>query len=682
MNKAKKPLQTAAILFFGLLILAYSNHFNNTFHFDDAHTIVDNVNIRTLKNIPKFFTDPTMFSANPQHHHLRPLVTTTLAIDYWLGGGLYPFFFQFSTFLWHIGLCVLLFFVYRIIIGKATQHQWANYIAFGAVALFGIHTAIAETLNYIISRSDVLSTFFILLSLWLYIQFPEKRKWGLYILAAIVGVFAKETVPVLLIILFFYSLFFEEKLSVPQIFRAANFKTISKIIIRLLPLFVAVALAILYTLTRVNSETKEAGLTNPIGYYWLTQTYVWLRYFVTFFLPMHLSADTDLSVITRLSDWRVVVGVSFVLLLIIAIIKTSKEGATRPISLGLIWFAASLLPTSLLPFAEVMNDHRMYFAFTGLSLAVVYTVGWVLLKNKGNIFGIERNKKVVVGVVCLILCIHAWGVFQRNEVWHTEESLWKDVTEKSPENGRGWMNYGLALMSRADFGGAIQAYKRAEVTNPSYSYLFINFGIAYGALQDSARAHEYFEKAIALEPADYNSYVYFARYQFEKGNIAQAKTLAEKALQLNNGSYLARDIAMGSYQALKMWPELESMAASTLQLVPGDQKTLAYRQAAKDKTPLVVATQNTGNLPNTSLLINLSLEQYNAGNYEDCIATCNLIIQQDPKNADAYNNICAAYNMLKEWNKAKAACAKALQLNPNHANAPANLKWAIEQKLN
>ncbi|MCH5684779.1 hypothetical protein LWM68_11220 [Niabella sp. W65] len=39
------------------------------------------------------------------------------------------------------------------------------------------------------------------------------------------------------------------------------------------------------------------------------------------------------------------------------------------------------MPTSLVPFAEVMNDHRMYFAFAGLTLSVVTTLGLLVIKN-------------------------------------------------------------------------------------------------------------------------------------------------------------------------------------------------------------------------------------------------------------------------------------------------------------
>jgi protein O-mannosyl-transferase len=101
------PVIVATAIFI-LVVISYSNHFNNGFHFDDMHTIVNNVHIRNLKNIPAFYSDPKMFSASPAHWGMRPLVTTTLAIDYFLGNGLKPFFFQLSTFIWHLLLVILL----------------------------------------------------------------------------------------------------------------------------------------------------------------------------------------------------------------------------------------------------------------------------------------------------------------------------------------------------------------------------------------------------------------------------------------------------------------------------------------------------------------------------------------------------------------------------------------------
>ena len=76
----------AAGLLLVALVATYANHFQNSFHFDDAHTIVNNAAIQKLSNVPLFFRDATTFSALPTNQSYRPLVSTLLAFAYWFGG--------------------------------------------------------------------------------------------------------------------------------------------------------------------------------------------------------------------------------------------------------------------------------------------------------------------------------------------------------------------------------------------------------------------------------------------------------------------------------------------------------------------------------------------------------------------------------------------------------------------
>ncbi len=48
-----------------------SNHFDNAFHFDDMHTIVNNEYIRDIRNVPRFFSDVETGSSLPtnQSYH-------------------------------------------------------------------------------------------------------------------------------------------------------------------------------------------------------------------------------------------------------------------------------------------------------------------------------------------------------------------------------------------------------------------------------------------------------------------------------------------------------------------------------------------------------------------------------------------------------------------------------------
>src|SRR6266699_1310506 len=117
MSEAKANVmreKTVTVLGGGLLLVAlvaaYANHFHNSFHFDDAHTIETNAAIRELRNIPLFFRDATTFSSLPSNQSYRPLVSTLLAVDFRLGG-LHPFWFHLSIFALFVALVLLLAFV-------------------------------------------------------------------------------------------------------------------------------------------------------------------------------------------------------------------------------------------------------------------------------------------------------------------------------------------------------------------------------------------------------------------------------------------------------------------------------------------------------------------------------------------------------------------------------------------
>src|SRR5437868_14033743 len=168
MSEAKANLirEKAVAGFGGALLLAalaaaYANHFHNSFHFDDAHTIVNNASIRELRNIPRFFTDATTFSSLPSNQSYRPLVSTLLAIDYSLGHGLKPFWFHFSIFALFVALTLLIAFViFRLIDPPTDGFAAANnlWIAFGGAALYGLHPANADTVNYIVASAEIIST--------------------------------------------------------------------------------------------------------------------------------------------------------------------------------------------------------------------------------------------------------------------------------------------------------------------------------------------------------------------------------------------------------------------------------------------------------------------------------------------------------------------------------------------
>ena len=109
-------------------------------------------------------------------------------------------------------------------------------------------------------------------------------------------------------------------------------------------------------------------------------------------------------------------------------------------------------------------------------------------KYEKTIFESLAAKAGVVAIIFLFLSAHVYGVRTRSEVWSTGEKLWYDVVVKCPKNGRGLMNYGNVLMSRADYKGAEEYFLKAKNEWPYYSYVYVNLGVLYNAQGKAAES--------------------------------------------------------------------------------------------------------------------------------------------------------------------------------------------------
>ena len=349
-----------AALVFAAVLGAYSNHFRNAFHFDDFHTITGNPYVHDIRNLPRFFTDARTFSILPDHIVYRPLVTASIAIDYWLAKGANPFWFHVSTFAWYLLQLALMYVLYLSVMNAAEPQPQNRWFALFAAALYGLHPASAETVNYIIQRGDIYSTLGVIAGIVLYIRFPSLRRRGLYLLPVIAAILSKPPAVAFVGLLFAYVLLFEEN---------GNWAKSAQ---RPIPALVVCAAAGAFA-TYMNAGTFKGGAASPY-LYWLTEFQVTWHYFRSFFWPSDLTADSDFPLARGLADGEVLFGIAFVAAICIIVRLTARTLRTRPVAFGLVWFLVALLPVALTPLAEVENDHRMFFPFVGLALAVVWSV--------------------------------------------------------------------------------------------------------------------------------------------------------------------------------------------------------------------------------------------------------------------------------------------------------------------
>jgi protein O-mannosyl-transferase len=665
----------AAILL-ALTIAAYANSFHNSFHFDDSHTIVNNLYLRNIANLPLFFRDGTTSSSLPTNQSYRPVVTASLALDYWLGGGLddtlYFHLSMFALFLLQGGLMYLL---YLKLFGAAGRGGFAALAALLGAGAYLLHPANAETINYIISRSDSYSTLCILLALVLYLYAPSCRRWQLYLAPLALGILTKPIAGIFPFLLLGYLFLFEEKGSLTGLFSRQGGASLLAALKKGAPALLCTA-GMLAFVKRMDPPSWVAGGASRFEYL-ITQPYVILKYFLSFFLPLSLSADTDLTPFTSVEDPRFGYGVLFLGALLLTCILTSRYERLRPVSFGLGWFLVTLVPTSLIPLAEVMNDHRVFLPYVGLMMASAWSLS-LLVESARQRFPRSRSVPALsLSVLALLLVAGCYGTRQRCAVWSSEETLWRDVSEKSPQNGRGLMNYGLALMGKGDYVGAERYFLRALELTPNYWTLHTNMGVLCAATGRYQPAEAYFKEGIALQPRVPDPYFFYARFLKARERYPEAIANLGKCLQLSPAFLEGRYLLIGSYLSLGQLDRAAASAEETLRLVPGDARATALLEnlrSGKSQAEIVAAAESSPG--SAEYFLNLSLGHYRERAYAQCVAAAQRALELHPGWDLAYNNICSAYLALGNWDGAVAAGSQAVRCNPANTLAAANLARA------
>ena len=619
--REKSVAGLGALLLLAVVLAAYANHFHNGFHFDDAHTIVNNAAIRELRNIPLFFRDATTFSALPSNQSYRPLVSTLLAIDYSLGQGLRPVWFHWSILSLFIVLVLLLVLVIDHLLEAISPSSSNWMIALLAAACYGLHPANADTVNYIIASSEVISTLGVVASFAAWFAFPQLRRYYLFALPAAIAILAKPPAVIFAVLFAIFRLLFPHDRTKPRA---------SAWVVEVVPVFVICG-AMLWLVQQMTPRGWVAGAASA-QHYLITQPYVALLYMKTFVWPAGLSADYDLNPLATTDDARFWVGFSFSVFFLALVIAAALWEKTRVIGFGLLWFVIALLPTSLFPLAEVMNDHRTFLPYIGLVIAMAGAAALLIQRFSMRT---TLTKIAVAGAVMLLLCASGYATYQRNKVWKDEESLWQDVVLKSPGNGRGLMNYGLTLMAKGYYQGALDYFHRAQVLTPQYSFLLINLAIAEDATKQTGLAEQHFQEALKLAPASPESHTYYARWLLAQPRTDEARALLRTALELS----------------------------------PQDLNARALLKQAE-------AVASTASKPTPESYLTLSLERYREGRYSESIDAARAALRLKRDYAEAWNNIGAAYNKLGRYEEAAAACEEALRYKPDFELARNNLQYA------
>ena len=521
-------LHLAIILVLGTVI--YSNSFDCTFHFDDIISIVKNDAIKDVSDIN------TIWKSNSR----RFIAYLSLAINHHFGA-LNVWGYHFFNLMIHLTTSLLVYWLMFITLKTPNvknlipvkDQQW---IALVVALMFVSHPLATQSVTYIIQRMASMVTLFYLFAIILYLkgrlnQGSTSLSIGYFItalIAAIFALFTKEnafTIP-LVILLVEISLFKRDKIVV-------NFSK-PRIILGcivflsfLLLLFSRVSSSFFQTIPPSFGHTYTVTPWN----YLLTQFSVIAKYIQLLCFPFNLNFDYDYAISNSLIEPRTFLSLGFLLALVgLSIYLFKKE---KLISFGIMWFFITIsIESSFIPLADLIFEHRTYLPSVGFFMILtvgIYQLMW------------QKNKKIALGFIFLIIGINSFATYQRNKVWKNEGTLWNDVIAKSPDKARPYLcrgnyyknlkrnkealsdftksislnpayiepynNKGTTLYNEGLLTEALSYLNYAIENSPDYTEAYINKGIVLATQKKYSKALENFNRAIEIDPNNADIYI-------------------------------------------------------------------------------------------------------------------------------------------------------------------------------
>jgi tetratricopeptide (TPR) repeat protein len=462
---------------------------SGVFQYDDLHSIVGNRHLDSLKHVPSYFTDPGAFSSLEFGGMFRPLVLTSYALTKTLVGDS-PMGFHLGNVLIHAlaGLLVVAV-LKRMGVGAPT--------AVFAGLLFICHPVNTEAAVYVSSRSESLSTVFVLLSLYLWLGGAAlgKQDWRLFAgpVAFSLALLSKSVAIVFPAILLLYDIFDRDIFHRDILHRAAPYRQRQwwrSAVWRHGPYWLV---ACVY-LSFVSGALSKALLADPVRSaetQLLTQAKALVFYLRLLVLPRGLSVDHAFTEAGTMADAAVLLSIAVILSCVYLVVRSSKLPSDT--LFWLAWLPMVLLPTLIVPLNVLVNEHRLYPVLAG---AVVLLSRMLRLVPPSRGFPVAAVLLLSLGTMA----------YQRAQVWSDPWSLWSDARDKAPGMPRPHLFVGDAYFHAGRHTQALASYAEAEHVNPEYLTpgdrlaLHNNRGAALLALGRAEEAIQSYEAALRIEP--------------------------------------------------------------------------------------------------------------------------------------------------------------------------------------
>jgi tetratricopeptide (TPR) repeat protein len=468
--------------------------------------LLKNPHIRSLSNIPSFFTDATATSVLPENRDVRPLLMITFALNYAISGN--------ATWSYHLVNLALHWLAALLVFRIVRDHLWlgesAVPLAAAAALVVAAHPLNTEPVNYISARSALLTTVFYLAAF----DAGARRRYAATLLFFACALLTKAIAMTLPFLLLAYWLLNRKQPS------SIEERVPWALLVALILLDAAAGIYRgLLVPTHAIQSAHQPGVT-PWTYF-MTEWSAYLYYLRLFLWPDALVIDR-LDYPTVQAFWQPQAWASLLVLVALAGLAWSARRSRPAITFAALWYLITLAAeSSFFPLAEPVNEHRPYLAMLALG-----TLSALALWRLSGVFArwsrSTPSRALAVLVVMLTTSLAA-ATYGRNRTWRDEYTLWLDATRKAPNNPRAWLNAGNAAMGRNRDDEARTFLLRANELSPCYSYPLMNLSALAAKTHQIEESLRWADEAVRCSPA-------FALPHFYRGTALERLNRDHEAL--------------------------------------------------------------------------------------------------------------------------------------------------------
>ena len=477
------------------------------FVFDDLAYVTGNSHVQSGITLDGFSWAFSTTDAEFWH----PLTWLSLMFDYQLYG-LNAGGYHLTNHILHVMSALLLFWLFNHMTGAI----WRS--AFVA-ALFALHPLHVESVAWIAERKDVLSGFFWMLSLCLYVYYSEKqaiKRYLLVIFSFVCALMSKPmvvTLPVIMILLDYWPLgrFMSKKGN--WVLWQLREKT---------PFFILSAIFSVITLfAQYNPSVKHFSFYSRIA----NAPVSFVTYLEKTFWPHDMAVFYPFSI--QIPVWQVIGSILLIIVISVAVVAMMKR--MPYLFVGWLWYAITLLPViGIIQVGDfAMADRYHYLPSIGIAVMLAWGVPLLFPRE-------DMRKKILCPEVIVALAILAVLTWQQCGYWKNNTILFSNALQVTKDNYLAHNNLGLTLFTEGNTEEAIYHYNKAIRIKTKYTDAYFNRGIAYHKLGQYQRAIDDYSEAIHLKPDYIDVYINRGLAYSMQGNNKLVCRDAHKACDLGN----------------------------------------------------------------------------------------------------------------------------------------------------